>query len=194
MSPNAGKPAASSSWWNIPNQLTILRLILSVVVFALIELRLFIPALLVFLVAAWTDWLDGYLARRWQQVTVLGRILDPFADKIIVCGTFTYLAALSGSGVPAWLAVVVLGRELLITALRSFLEERGGDFSASAVGKLKMATQCALVAASLALVAWTDVGAPPWLDPAVQLLVVLVAALTIYSGAIYVRAALRMLA
>ena len=92
-----------------------------------------------FVVAAGTDWLDGYWARKYGQVTNLGRILDPFVDKIIICGTFIFLAAVPDSGVQAWMAVVIVGRELLVTALRSYLEGEGADFSASMSGKLKMA-------------------------------------------------------
>ena len=101
---------------------------------------------MLFAIAAGTDWVDGYWARRYGQVTQLGRILDPFADKIIICGTFIFLAAVPPSGdaddsaseVTAWMAVVVVAREMLVTALRSFFEEHGADFSAKWSGKWKM--------------------------------------------------------
>ncbi len=99
--------------------------------------------------AAGTDWLDGYWARKYGQVTTLGRILDPFVDKIIICGTFIFLAAVPDSGVAAWMAVVIVGRELLVTALRSYLEGEGADFSAIMSGKLKMVLQCVAVLVSL---------------------------------------------
>lgn len=140
---------ASTQIYNVPNALTAARLALSVVVFVLIGLRLYLPALIVFLLTASTDWVDGYWARKYNQVTQLGRIFDPFADKIAICGTFIFLSAEAGSGIPAWMAVVVVGRELLVTALRSFLEQQGADFSASFAGKLKMVFQCAAVVASL---------------------------------------------
>ena len=112
-----------------------------------------------FAIAAGTDWVDGFWARRYGQITQLGRILDPFADKIIICGTFMFLAAVpptfdrridsshrkSGPGWPC----IVVARELLVTALRSFFEEHGTDFSAKWSGKWKMVLQCAAVAASL---------------------------------------------
>ena len=83
-----------------------------------------------------TDWLDGYWARKYGQVTTLGRILDPFVDKIIICGTFIFLAAVPGSRrVAAWMAVVVVGRELLVTALRSFLGRRRGRLLGQHVGQ-----------------------------------------------------------
>src|SRR5207248_3526303 len=83
------------------------------------------------------------------QVTKLGRIFDPFVDKIIICGTFIFLAAKPGSGILPWMAVVVMGREMLVTAIRGFIEQQGGDFSAALSGKLKMVFQCAAVVASL---------------------------------------------
>ena len=107
-----------------------------------------------FIVAAGTDWLDGYYARKYSQVTTLGRILDPFADKVIVCGTFIFLMAIPAMaevpwGLRAWMVVVIVGRELLVTALRSFIEDRGSDFSAKMSGKLKMVLQCVAAGACL---------------------------------------------
>ena len=119
---------------NVPNIITTIRLVLSIVVFALIAVDQFLAAMIVFIIAASTDWIDGYWARKYNQVTQLGRIFDPFADKIAICGTFIFLSAETGSGIPAWISVVIVGRELLVTALRSFLEQRGADFSASFAG------------------------------------------------------------
>jgi CDP-diacylglycerol--glycerol-3-phosphate 3-phosphatidyltransferase len=107
--------------------------------------------MVLFIIAAGTDWLDGYFARKYNQVTTLGRILDPFADKVIICGTFIYLAAIPEMRNYLWpsMAVIVVGRELLVTALRSFIEEQGGDFSAQMSGKLKMVLQCIAAGVSL---------------------------------------------
>ena len=126
--------------FNLPNQLTIVRLILSVILFCFIANEYYLVGMVLFIIAAGTDWLDGYYARKYGQVTTLGRILDPFADKVIICGTFIYLAAVPAMfnepyGVKAWMVVVIVGRELLVTALRSFIEDRGSDFSAKMVGK-----------------------------------------------------------
>ncbi len=79
------------------------------------------------------------------QVTVLGRILDPFVDKIIICGSFIFLLAWPKSGVTAWVTFVIVAREMFITQLRAFLEQRGTDFSAKWSGKIKMVVQCAAV-------------------------------------------------
>ena len=186
---------------NVPNQLTIARLVLSAVLFALIGMEYYLAALAVFIVAAGTDWVDGYWARKYGQVTQLGRILDPFADKIIICGAFIYLVAVPQSQIRAWMAVVVIGRELLVTALRSFIEERGGDFSAKMSGKLKMVVQCLAVGFSLYLLSflqphstteWAS-APPPWLLSATIGLVWASVAITVYSGAEYIVAALRIL-
>ncbi len=86
-------PPALNVIWNVPNILTISRLVLSVFCFVFFVLEWYLPALIFFAIAAGTDWVDGFWARRYGQITQLGRILDPFADKIIICGTFTFLAA-----------------------------------------------------------------------------------------------------
>ncbi len=135
--------------WNAPNLVTISRLVLSFAVFGLMASgTLWWLAGLVFIVAVATDALDGYLARKYGMITVLGRVLDPFVDKFIVCGGFLFLVAQPGSGVSVWLALVVLGREMFVTSLRSFLESEGRDFSATASGKIKMVLQCVAVSAA----------------------------------------------
>src|SRR6476659_49114 len=88
--------------FNVPNQLTALRLALSLVLFVLVAFEYYLASAVVFAVAAGTDWLDGYWARKYGQVTNLGRILDPFVDKIVICGAFIFLAAAPGSGIRAW--------------------------------------------------------------------------------------------
>src|SRR5262249_3317084 len=129
------------------------RLCLSLVLFVMISMDsrlLGIPAVIVFLLAAATDAVDGYIARKYNLITVLGRILDPFADKIIICGTFIFLLEHpEKSGVNAWMVAIVVGREMFVTGLRSFLEQQGKDFSASWSGKIKMILQCAAITASL---------------------------------------------
>ena len=194
MSAIIDKPVRQQQVFNVPNQLTVLRLLLSMVLFALIEFEYYLSSTVVFALAAGTDWLDGYWARKYGQVTNLGRILDPFVDKIIICGTFIFLVAVPHSGVLAWMAVVIVGRELLVTALRSYLEGEGADFSASMSGKLKMAVQC--LAAIICLYALyhdsahTDRPRPDELDWAVKVGVWSAVALTLYSGAAYVHRAI----
>ncbi len=186
--------------FNVPNQLTTLRLVLSIVLFVLIELGTqlaspgyYLAAMVVFIVAAGTDWLDGYWARKYAQVTTLGRILDPFVDKVIICGTFIFLAALPESGLTAWMAVVVVARELLVTALRGFLEGEGIDFSAVMSGKLKMVAQCVAAGWSLFRLSYGSTPPPDWISGGLLIVVWLAVALTVYSGGAYVVAAVRLM-
>lgn len=135
---------------NLPNLITGARLVLAIVLFVMIDCRAnWLASTIVFIVAAGTDAVDGYIARRYGLVTVLGRILDPLVDKIIVCGAFVFLLPLPGSGVNAWMVITILGRELLVTSLRSLLEEQGQDFSATMSGKIKMVLQCIAIGVTL---------------------------------------------
>ena len=188
-------PPVSQTVWNVPNQLTLARLLLSIVLFALLAIPKFshqyLIGMVLFLIAAGTDWVDGYWARKYGQVTKLGRVLDPYVDKIIICGAFRILAAIPTSGIVAWMAVVVVGRELLVTALRSFLEGEGADFSAVMSGKLKMVLQCAAVAVSLFALTYADAAArPDWLAWGLAICVWSAVALTVYSGIEYIRRAI----
>jgi CDP-diacylglycerol--glycerol-3-phosphate 3-phosphatidyltransferase len=201
-----------STIWNVPNQLTVARLVLSILCFVFLAFDIYLPALILFVIAAGTDWVDGYWARRYGQITKLGRIMDPFADKIVICGTFVFLAAVppvfnsvgldaSASEIRAWMAVVVIARELLVTALRSFFEEHGTDFSAQWAGKWKMVLQCAAAAISLwrlwyyqfdaTALRW-DTAPSPWSTWLLRLAVWAAVVLTVYSGWIYVQTAIRM--
>ena len=145
--------------WTVPNLLSAARLLLAMVLFVAIERGLWPAALWLFLVAASTDWVDGWWARRFGQVSRLGRIFDPLVDKVIVCGAFVLLADRAGSAVVPWMAVVVIVRELVVTAVRAEMERSGRDFSAALSGKLKMVLQCAAIALELAARAWPEVAA-----------------------------------
>jgi CDP-diacylglycerol--glycerol-3-phosphate 3-phosphatidyltransferase len=130
---------------NIPNLLTLGRLALSVILFVLMSQQDWMfTSLLVFIVAASTDWLDGYLARRRGETTTLGRILDPFVDKVVVIGAFIFLLAEppEETGLAPWMVTVVVARELLVTGLRSYLEGESVAFGADWLGKVKMVLQC----------------------------------------------------
>jgi CDP-diacylglycerol--glycerol-3-phosphate 3-phosphatidyltransferase len=129
--------------FNLPNQLTAARFGLGIVLFLLIVLELWAWCVVVFALAAFTDWLDGYLARRHNLVSSLGRQLDPLVDKVVICGAFIFLLPVAGSGLAAWMVTVVVARELIITGLRGFLETRGAVFGADWLGKIKMGLQCA---------------------------------------------------
>jgi CDP-diacylglycerol--glycerol-3-phosphate 3-phosphatidyltransferase len=200
MSTSAEK-SSDNRIFNVPNQLSAARFVLAIVVFVLIPWQHYFAALVIFVIAASTDWIDGYWARKFGQVTKVGRILDPFVDKIIICGLFIFLAAESGSGIFAWMAVVVVGRELLVTALRSAIEQSGRDFSASMPGKLKMVFQCIAAGASLlklayaanSVPAWLPQTEPAWLGMFLLVFVWLAIITTIYSGLDYVIAAARLM-
>lgn len=178
-----------SSVFNVPNQVTAARLVLAIVVFVLIPLKFFLAAMTVFIIAAGTDWVDGYWARKYGQVTKFGRIFDPFVDKIIICGVFIYLIAEPNSRITPWIGVVVVGRELLVTALRGLVEQSGGDFSANWPAKWKMVFQCIAAALSLLVLSWGQAPVPRSVDVLHQVTLWLAIGLTIYSGAIYVQSA-----
>ena len=187
-----------SHWLNIPNLITISRLLMAVVLFVLIEADgWWKTATLLFVIAAATDFLDGFIARRYGLVTPLGRILDPFADKIIICGVFVFLLSVGGSesksGVTAWIVVVVLAREMFVTSLRGFLEKRGQDFSAALSGKLKMVLQCAAVPLCLLSMDSEIVEQFDSLIQARDILVLVMVVVTVFSGVEYSIRATQML-
>jgi CDP-diacylglycerol--glycerol-3-phosphate 3-phosphatidyltransferase len=132
----------SQTIFNLPNILTLFR----IACIPLLMLLLLFPhqttsflAALVFGLASISDLLDGFLARRWQMVTTLGQLLDPLADKLIVSAALIMLIPLGR--VPAWMVVVIIGRELAITGLRSVAVSEGKIISASELGKKKMVFQ-----------------------------------------------------
>ncbi len=127
---------------NLPNTLTIGRIIL-VPVF-MVAILCAIPfgsywAALIFIAASFTDFLDGYLARKNNQVTNFGKIMDPLADKLLVAAALICLVQLGD--VPAWIAILILGREFAVTGLRSVAAAEGIVVAASKLGKFKTVTQ-----------------------------------------------------
>jgi CDP-diacylglycerol--glycerol-3-phosphate 3-phosphatidyltransferase len=164
---------------NLPNKITLARLFLSFVFFVLIiqysqrapQPWMLDVAVVIFIIAAITDILDGYLARKRGLVTPLGRVLDPFVDKVLVCGAFILFAGSSFvnaegdnvTEVQGWMVVVIVGRELLVTGLRGFSESIGKAFPASLHGKLKMWVQSIAAPLILLLVAHEQ----DWFSPAV---------------------------
>lgn len=169
-----------SSALNLPNQITLARFVLAIVFFVLLSQysqlepnsTMLDVAACIFIVAAVTDILDGYLARKWGQITALGRVMDPLVDKVLVCGAFILFVGpgfvdATGNNVTevrAWMVVVIVGRELLVTGLRGFNESVGKSFGASVWGKLKMWMQSIAVPAILFLTAhdaWWGSAATP---------------------------------
>ena len=172
---------------NVPNLLTLFRLVLVVPLVIAFELSpVGTPAasplwadlaLACFVLASVTDWLDGYLARKWNQTSPLGALLDPLADKVLVSSALVELAF--RGVVPAWTALVVVGREFLITGLRVAIAERGLGIKAAAwSGKVKATLQMV----AIALYLWPG-SALEWPADVVYGLALL---LTVTSGAEYV--------
>ncbi len=165
---------------NLPNLLTIFRILLVpiLVVVLLTELagKEFI-GLGLFLLAALTDFLDGFIARRRKQVTRLGKLLDPAADKILTSAAFISLVGLELA--PAWMVVVVVAREFAVSALRSLAASQNLVLAAAASGKIKTVTQ--IVAISLLIVS-DQLGSFQLLAP-IALWIAVIA--TIYSGVEY---------
>jgi CDP-diacylglycerol--glycerol-3-phosphate 3-phosphatidyltransferase len=174
-------------FWNVPNALTVSRLAMAIPVFALIAFGRYTAALAIFGLAVITDWLDGYLARRLNQATSLGRQLDPLVDKVIVCGGFVYLLTIQGTGLAPWMVTAIIARELLIQGLRSFLEGQGEPFGARWAGKVKTTFQCLAIIGILLCLAVNAV--QPWLWVRDALIWGAVG-LTLYSGIAYLAAGL----
>jgi CDP-diacylglycerol--glycerol-3-phosphate 3-phosphatidyltransferase len=189
------------SVFNLPNQLTLSRVVLGVVLFGLIEwgralgenaAGVWVACIGVFAVAAATDWLDGYVARLQGLVTSLGRQLDPLVDKVVVCGAYIFLLPMEQrTGLSAWMVTVVVGRELIITGVRNFLESGGARFGADWMGKVKMTLQCATLFAIFVVLA---VAEPPAVLVVIRdLLLYAMVVATVLSGVQYLwRAALLM--
>ncbi|MFT7463122.1 MAG: CDP-diacylglycerol--glycerol-3-phosphate 3-phosphatidyltransferase [Pseudohongiellaceae bacterium] len=145
---------------NLPNKITMSRFFVAILLFGFLVWtntcsgpEWWIPALAatVFLLAVVTDALDGYYARKLGQQSDFGRIADPVVDKIIVCGAFVFLISVDWARVyiGVWMAVVMIGREFLVSGLRGYIESRGVAFPSRWDGKLKMVMQCVAVPAVL---------------------------------------------
>jgi CDP-diacylglycerol--glycerol-3-phosphate 3-phosphatidyltransferase len=162
---------------NLPNVLTLLRVLaVPVIVVALLDETPNGDALAagVFALAALTDGLDGYIARRRRDVTTFGKLMDPLADKVLIIAALVSLVSLGR--LAAWVAMVIIARELAVTGLRTVAAEQGVVIAASWLGKVKTALQ---VAAVFALIIWNP--APL----AVDVLVYVAVAATVIRGADY---------
>lgn len=187
-------PKSSTNLWNVPNILTFFRVIFAILMFVALEYGCYWGGMTFFIIAAVTDYFDGWWARKYNQVTVLGRIMDPFADKLLVCGALVYLAAVPEMtsmpwGLRCWMVVVIVSRELLITSIRGFLEQQGQDFSAKWAGKVKMWLQSVAIPACmlwLALVTRENASpGPNWLYWLIVATVWGAVIVTIHSGIKY---------
>jgi CDP-diacylglycerol--glycerol-3-phosphate 3-phosphatidyltransferase len=163
---------------HVPNALTASRLLLAAVFFVLLSYYqhegrgdpyLLNAAFILYLIALFTDFLDGYLARRWKVEGAFGRVVDPFVDKVLVLGTFIFFAGknfviqeknatvlMTITGVAPWMVVLILARELLVTSLRGISESGGANFAAAFSGKLKMVFQSVTILIILMYVNYFD--------------------------------------
>ncbi len=210
---------------SLPNLLTVSRLILAFVFFLILGWYRFPSgpdwaiwaATVIFIIAAATDYLDGYLARRWQVESQFGRIMDPFCDKVLILGAFIYLAGprfvdpiavkepqefafhiLKGnmvSGIYPWMVALILARELLVTGIRGELEAKGVKFGANIWGKAKMMLQAIVIPIVLVLIViishTQDTGARTALAITRNVLVYVTVLVSVWSGAPYVTQAMR---
>ena len=175
---------------NLPNSLTVTRIVLVPLLVVVLLTKLKGPLILglpkdivgamIFGVASLTDWADGYLARRRKQITPLGQMIDPLADKFLTLAALVSLVQLDL--VQSWMVAVIIGREFAVTTLRSLAYARGVAMPASRLGKIKMVAQ---VVAILALILAHGQMWPFWWIGQVALWVVLITALV--SGADYFR-------
>ena len=137
---------------NLPNSLTLIRIFLVPLLVVVLLTKVEWPVMgvssqvlgaAIFAIASFTDWLDGYVARRRQQVTTLGQLMDPIADKLLTAAAFISLVQMGAA--PAWMVAVIIGREFAVTGLRSIAYSRGVVIASSPMGKAKMTSQVAAI-------------------------------------------------
>ncbi len=205
----APTPMAGLTRQQIPNMLTNARVVLTVIFIALLAFYkvghdrswLLIAGLVLFIIAAITDFFDGYLARKWQVESAYGRVMDPVCDKVLVLGAYAMLAGpgfdignVQVSGVLPWMVVAMLGRELLVTALRGEIERHGQKFGAMMVGKVKTTVQLVAAPVLMFLILLGDINANAgdyaWVTFSLGLLVTII---TLISGIPYLTAGVRIL-
>ena len=149
---------------NLPNSITLTRIasiplliwILSTSRFASNWGEQELLASAVFILASITDGIDGYLARKRDQITTMGMLLDPLADKLLIAAAFVTLVQFNPALVPAWMAVVIIGREFLVSGLRSIAASEGFTIQASELGKFKMLVQIISVVAAILAHRWHE--------------------------------------
>jgi len=153
---------------NLPNSITLCRLVLTAIFVGGTALASHVGhwiALVAFVIAAISDWFDGYFARKYGLVTPLGKLLDPLADKVLVCSAFVYLSAKGQC--PVWVTVLILAREFLITGLRQVAIEAGRVLASDHLGKWKTGMQLMYCITCLV---WFAVDAPAPHNPGLRLL------------------------
>jgi CDP-diacylglycerol--glycerol-3-phosphate 3-phosphatidyltransferase len=158
---------------NLPNSITLSRIcsiplliwILTTNRFSGLDGQQELLASAIFIVAAITDGIDGYLARKRGQITTMGILLDPLADKLLIAAAFILLVQFSPSLVPAWVAIVIIGREFLVSGLRAIAASEGFTIEASELGKFKMVVQIVAVVAVILDHRWKEWTVGPYFFP-----------------------------
>jgi len=149
---------------NLPNSITLIRIFSIPLLIWILSSSHFntengskeLLASALFIAASMTDGIDGYLARRRGQITTMGILLDPLADKLLIAAAFVTLVQFNPSLVPAWIAVVIIGREFLVSGLRSIAASEGFTIEASDLGKFKMVVQIVSVVAVILDHRWKE--------------------------------------
>jgi len=182
---------------NLPNKLTVSRFLMTVaflvVLFSQVRFHETI-ALALFVAAAITDWMDGSIARRRKLITNFGILMDPLADKIMVCSAFIAFVGLKW--MPAWMVVIIVARELAITGLRLLAASKNLVLAAEGYGKHKTITQMACIIAIFIQHSYTEwgvmggifgfqIGGVPWVQTFAEISIWLSVALTLLSGGLY---------
>ena len=170
--------------FNVPNLLSMSR-ILAVPVFIVLmldpsPLRSLVAGI-VFSIASATDWLDGYLARKWGQVTKMGKLLDPIADKILIMAALVVLAEIKSDVVHSWMAILIIGREFAVTGLRAIAASDGVVIPAETIGKYKVGAQITAVL-SLLLYQYFD---KDWMTDLGRIALWVAMVLAVYSAVQY---------
>ncbi len=202
---------------NLPNALTVLRLVLAGAFFAALNAYRYPGthvlwanlAIALFILAAITDAMDGSLARKWDVVSAFGRIMDPFCDKVLVLGAFIYLAGprfivpqwveqddffTMATGVYPWMVVVIFARELLVTSIRGVVESMGVSFASKWSGKAKMILQSIAIPCIIFVTINLKPSEYAWAMWCNHFLVYLTLIVTVWSGLPYVMGLRQMLA
>ena len=194
---------------NLPNGLTLLRLVLAGGFFAALNAFRYPDihalwaniAIAIFILAAITDSLDGHFARKWNVVSMFGRIMDPFCDKVLILGAFIYLAGprfvvpewvargdffTMATGVYPWMVVVIFARELLVTSVRGVVESMGISFPAKWTGKAKMILQSVAIPIIIFLAVNLRPSERAWAMWCCHVLVYTTLLITVWSGLPYI--------
>lgn len=167
---------------NTPNKLTLFRVLLVPVFMWLLDWNIY-AALAVFVIASLTDQLDGHLARKYNQVTTFGKLMDPLADKILTISALVCFAADGADFVNKWVVVIIIARELIVTGIRLIALESNKVIAASMWGKAKTVSQlAAIIAVMVDMIVPLRIGGFCF----TQWLIVIAVILTVYSGIDYV--------